>query len=47
MAASRHPRGLPVSWPAITGWHEDYFPRDADDDAYGEIHPYGDDDQEY
>jgi hypothetical protein len=39
--------GGPVNWPATTGWHEDYFPRDADDDAYSEVHPYGDDDQEY
>lgn len=30
--------GRPANWPA-GNWHEDYFPRDADDDAYAEAHP--------
>jgi hypothetical protein len=28
-----------VNWPEET-WHEDYFPQDADDDAYAGAHPY-------
>lgn len=35
------PTGRPVNWPAEE-WHEDYFPRVADDDAYAEAHPYAD-----
>ena len=37
--------GRPANWPA-GNWHEDYFPRDADDDAYAEAHPYADSDQD-
>jgi hypothetical protein len=37
--------GRPVNWPAET-WHKDYFPRDADDDAYAEARPYADSDQD-
>jgi hypothetical protein len=39
--------GAPVNWPAAGDWHDDYFPREADDDAYSEVNPYGDDDPEY
>lgn len=38
--------GGPVNWPPVADWHEDYFPRDADDDAYAEAHPYRDNDQD-
>jgi hypothetical protein len=34
-----------VNWPE-ENWHEDHFPRDADDDAYAEAHPYADGDQD-
>jgi len=34
-----------VNWPA-ENWHEDYFLRDAADDAYAEAHPYADSDQD-
>jgi hypothetical protein len=37
--------GRPVNWPE-ENWHEDYFPRDADDDAYAEAHPCADGDQD-
>ena len=37
--------GRPVNWPE-ENWHEDYFPGDADDDAYAEAHPYADGDQD-
>jgi hypothetical protein len=39
------PMGRPVNWPEET-WHEDYFPRAADEDAYAEAHPYADRDQD-
>jgi len=38
--------GSPVNWPPTTDWHDDYFPRDADADAYSEVNSYGDEDQE-
>ena len=37
--------GRPANWPE-ENWHEDCFPRDADDDAYAEAHPYADGDQD-
>jgi len=37
--------GGPVNWPAASDWHDDYFPRAADEDAYGEVSPYGDDEE--
>jgi hypothetical protein len=46
MAASVIRGGSPVNWPPTTDWHDDYFPRDADADAYSEVNPYGDEDQE-
>lgn len=39
--------GSPVNWPPAASWYDDYFPRDADDDAYAEVHPYGDGDQDH
>ncbi len=45
--ASRHRGGSPVNWPPAASWHDDYFPRHADDDAYAEVHPYGDGDQDH
>lgn len=38
--------GAPVNWPAAGDWHDDYFPREADDDGYSKASPYGDDSQE-
>jgi hypothetical protein len=37
--------GRRVNWPE-ENWHEDHFPRDADDDAYAEAHLYADGDQD-
>ncbi len=39
------PMGRPVNWPD-EAWHEDYFSRDGDEDAYAEVHPYADGDQD-
>jgi len=36
--------GRPVNWPD-EAWHEDYFPRDTDEDIYAEAHPYADSDR--
>ena len=37
--------GRPVNWPDDPR-HEDYVPRDADEDAYAEAHPYADSGQD-
>ncbi|MGH3278122.1 MAG: hypothetical protein ACRDNW_03190 [Trebonia sp.] len=39
------PMGRPVNWPD-EAWHEDYFPRAADEDAYAEAPPYANGDQD-